>query len=114
MERVVRADPRERLAQRVVDVDVRRAVSHLAAVQAGREHVEAGVDPAAAGEGLEAQSVAVARHHRVQRGAQLRLEVARGRDVGHREQSGGSHLRARQEAREEPRMVLGARGRRTP
>lgn len=46
--------------------------------------------------------------------AQLPLVVASGRHVGHREQPGGGHLRRRQEACEEPRMLLDACGRRTP
>jgi hypothetical protein len=114
VDRVERPDPRKRLPQGVVDVDVRGAVPDLTAVQPLGEDVETGVHAAAAGERLEAQPVAVAGDHRIERGEQLRPVVAGGGHVGHRQQTRGGRLRTGEETGEETGVVLDARGRRAP
>lgn len=108
MQRIVARYPRKRLAQRIVHIHIGRAVPRLRTVQAVPEDVQAGVHPAAAGERLEAQPVAVSRHHRVQRGQQRPLVVARGRHVRHREQPAGRDPGRGEETLEEPGMRLGA------
>ncbi len=110
VQRVGGADPAERLAQRVVHVHVGGAVPDVVAVQAGGEDVQAGVDAAAAGERLEAQPVAVGGDHRVERGAQQRLVVAGGRDVGDGQQRGRGRRGGGEEAAEEARVRGGTVG----
>ncbi len=104
----VAAQPGQGLAQRVVDVDVGGAVAGVGAVESFGEYVEPGVDPAAAGEGLEAQPVAARGDDRVQGGPQGALVVAGGGDVRDGEQAPGGGLRRAQEPGEELRVGLAA------
>jgi hypothetical protein len=106
VQRVLAADPRQRLAQRPVDVDVGGAPVEHVAVEG--EHVEPGVDAAAGGERLEPEPLAVARHDRVAGPPGPGLVVAGERHVGHGQQPGGGRGGVGEQPAEEPGVGLRA------
>lgn len=104
MQRVTRADARQRLPERRVHVDVGGApVEHLA-VERAVQQIKPGVHAATGRERLEPQPVSIARHHRVAHpaGPRLRLVVAGQRHVGDAEQGRRGGGRLGHHAAEEP------------